>query len=206
MVALTSVQTVVIGVAGASGSGKSTLAEALGAALHAPVIKIDDYYRPLCHISYEERCEINFDHPSTIDHELLVAHLRQLAAGTVTETPLYDFTRHTRFAQGRVIEPNRFVVVEGIFTFCYSELVDLCGVKVFVEAPEDVCLDRRMRRDVCERGRTQEEVLARFNGHVWPMYLEHIQPTREFADVRVSGLRPVEEGLSQVTESFPVAC
>lgn len=198
-------QGLVIGVAGASGSGKTTLAEALGTALNAPVIRIDDYYRPLCHISYEERCEINFDHPNTIDHELLVDNIRQLSQGVATETPLYDFTRHTRFAQGRTIEPNRFIIVEGIFTFCYPELVDLCSVKIFVEAPDDICLDRRMKRDVCERGRTQEEVLARFNDHVWPMYLEHIQPTRRHANVEVSGLKPVEEGLARVTDTFLVA-
>jgi len=196
------VQGLVIGVAGASCSGKTTLAEALGHTLGAPVLKLDDYYRPLCHISYEERCEINFDDPDTIDHELLVEHVRSLALGQAVDTPQYDFTRHTRFVESRSIAPSPVLIVEGLFTFCYAPMVDLCAVRIFVEAPDDVCLQRRLDRDVAERGRTPGEVISRFHGHVWPMYMKHIEPTRQYATVEVSGLSPVDHGLAEVTATI----
>lgn len=194
--------TVVIGVAGASCSGKTTLADSLASLLDANLLKIDDYYWPLDHLSYDARCGLNFDHPDRIDHHRLVQDVRDLVAGKTIEAPRYDFTRHTRFEETHRFPPKPILVIEGLFTFCYADLVDLCDVRIFVEASDAVCLERRLQRDVCERGRTPEEVISRFNDHVWPMYLEHISPSAEFATVRVSGTEPTEQNLTRLVAQF----
>jgi len=170
--------------------------------LGATVLKLDDYYWPLDHITYDERCEINMDEPCAIDSGLLIEHVRQLASGYAVEAPRYDFTRHTRFTETHTIEPGPVLIVEGLFVLGYPELVEQCSVRIFVEAPDDVCLQRRLDRDVAERGRTPGEVVSRFHGHVWPMYLQHIEPTRCNATVEISGLTPLDLGLATVTASI----
>lgn len=196
-------QRVGIAVAGASCSGKTTLADRLAASLNATLVRIDDYYRPLDHLTFEERCDVNFDHPNAIDSELLVAHFRALVAGESIEMPRYDFTRHTRFPDTVTVTPGPVVLVEGIFALCYPELVEACPVRIFVDASEDVCLNRRVERDVAERGRTPGEVIGRFTGHVAPMFRRHVLPKRELATVWVSGEEPLEKGLSNVLRSVP---
>jgi uridine kinase len=188
------VRSVGIAIAGASCSGKTTLARALSEALGATLVRVDDYYLPLDHLTYEERCEVNFDHPDSIDSPRLVADVRELLAGHPVEMPRYDFTRHGRFAETERVVPSRIVVVEGLFPLCYPELVDLCAIRVFVDAPEEVCLQRRIARDVSERGRTPGEVIGRFHGHVAPMYRAHILPSARHANVRVCGVAPTHEG------------
>ena len=187
-----------IGVAGMSGSGKTTLAEAVVRELGATLLRTDDYYRPLDHLTYEERCEVNFDHPDSVDGALLAAHLRALLKGSPVEASPYDFTRHTRGHETRTIQPGEFVVVEGIFALAYAEVADLCAVKVFVDADEGACLSRRVARDVAERGRTPGEVVSRFEGHVAPMFRRHVLPCRGSANVVVSGERDPRAGVEAV--------
>lgn len=178
---------IAISVAGASCSGKTTLAEALRGSYGATLLRIDDYYRPLDHLSYEQRCHVNFDHPDAIDHELLTHHVRSLIGGTPVEVPCYDFTRHTRSMEVQRIDPCSHLVIEGLFAMTYPELLSLCKVRIFVEASSNVCLDRRIARDVHERGRTPDEVVGRFRNHAWPMYVEHILPNKRHATDIVNG-------------------
>ncbi len=194
---------IAIAIAGASCSGKTTLARALAERLDATLVRVDDYYKPLDDLTYDERCDSNFDHPCTIDQDRLVADVRSLLVGEAIEMPRYDFTRHTRFAQGETVTPGRYVIVEGLFTLCYPALAEICAVRVFVDAPEDVCLQRRIVRDVEERGRTPGEVVSRFESHVAPMYREHVLPSAARANVRVCGIGSVEAGREGVIAVLP---
>lgn len=183
-----------IAISGGSCSGKTTLACSLSRQLNATLVRLDDYYRPLDHLTYEQRCEINFDHPDTIDSARLITDVAALLRGETIEAPRYDFTKHTLFPDTERVVPASIVIVEGLFTLCYPELADMCAIRVFVDAPEDVCLERRVARDVCERGRTPEEVVGRFESHVAPMYRAHVLPSAERANVRVCGVSPIELG------------
>lgn len=191
-----------IAIAGASCSGKTTLAHALCSELGATLVRIDDYYRPLDDLTYERRCEVNFDHPDAIDSERLIADFKTLLSGRPVLAPRYDFSRHTRFAQGEWVVPERFVVVEGLFSLCYPELVELCDVRVFVDAPEEVCLERRIVRDTLERGRTMEEVTRRFTTHVAPMFTRHVLPTRALASMSVRGDKDMGEALERMSAAL----
>ncbi|RYG43707.1 uridine kinase [bacterium] len=174
-------------IAGASGSGKTTLAERLVGALDAAILRTDDYYRPLDHISYDARCDVNFDAPESVNGELLAGHVRELLAGRSIERPEYDFTRHTVQPLGQRVEPREWIVVEGLFALSYPALSRLGSFSIFVATEADVCLQRRLRRDVAERGRTPEEVAWRFRDHVHPMFLRHVAPLQPSADLTVSG-------------------
>lgn len=193
-----------IAVAGASGSGKTTLVTALAQELGACVLRTDDYYRPLDHLTYDERCNVNFDDPAAIDGGLLVKHLRELSAGNPVEAPSYDFTRHTRFPKGHPVPSRPYIIVEGLFALCFPQILRLASLAVFVDAADGTCLDRRIERDVNERGRTPGEVVGRFYGHVLPMYQKHVLPTRSRATVMVSGERPLAEGLGKVLSALSV--
>jgi uridine kinase len=187
-----------IAIAGATASGKTTLARAVADRVPCTILRTDDYYRRLDHLSFEERCLQNFDHPDAIEHELLVAHARELVAGRSVEAPRYDFTRHTRFAETHTVVPSSVLRIEGLFALCFPELRALCTVRVFVDTPEDVCLRRRLARDVLERGRTPVEVVERFSGHVAPMFRQHVLPTRQTANVVVSGTDDVVANAERV--------
>jgi uridine kinase len=191
---------IAISVAGASCSGKTTLANALASELDAVVLRIDDYYRPLDHLTYEQRCLVNFDEPAAIDGELLTQHAGDLVRGRSIQAPRYDFTCHSRFPETTSVEPGPVLIVEGLFGLSFPGLSYLCDVRVFVDAPREVCLDRRIERDVAERGRTREEVVCRFDGDVWPMYLQHVLPCAEQATVRVSGCEHLGASLAQVLD------
>ncbi|CAN5471857.1 uridine kinase [soil metagenome] len=173
-------------IAGASGSGKTTLAERIADALDAVLLRTDDYYRPLNHLSYDERFAVNFDAPESVDGGLLCRHTRALLNDQEVEKPEYDFLRHTRGSYVRV-SPRKAVVVEGLFALSYPTLNRQRTLSVFVETDAEVCLQRRIRRDVSERGRTPEEVVWRFRQHVRPMYLRYVAPCQADADLTVSG-------------------
>ncbi len=176
-----------IGIAGGSASGKTTLADALAARLEAVIIRTDDYYRPLDHLPFEERCRVNFDDPEAIDHELLQQHIELLRAGRAIDAPRYDFTKHTRSPRRHKVLPRKTVMIEGIFSLCYSPIREICDVSIFVDTGEEECLRRRLDRDVRERGRDEREVMARFRNQVTPMFYRYVQPIRDLADVVVSG-------------------
>ncbi len=181
----------IIGIAGPSCAGKTELAKSVAAALAATTISLDAYYRELGHLSLAERAAVNFDMPTALDHDLLAAQVRVLAAGDSVDLPIYDFATHTRTPQVQRILPAAFVIIEGLFALYWEDLRELCGTRVFVEAPDDVCLERRVGRDVRERGRTPESVRRQFAETVQPMATQYVRPTCAFADVVVSGLQPI---------------
>jgi len=176
----------IIGVAGGTGSGKTTVAnrilERVGTE-HIAYIPHDAYYRDLSHLPYEERQKINFDHPNSLETELMVEHLIALRDEQPVEIPVYDFTIHTRTEKTRHVEPARIVLAEGILIFAEPELRPLFDVKLFVDTDADIRLIRRLQRDVEERGRTVQSVIEQYLRTVRPMHLEFVEPSKRYADV-----------------------
>ena len=179
---------VVIGVAGGSGSGKTTvvrrIVESLGTD-QVTVLEHDRYYRYRSDLRLEERAALNYDHPDSLETDLMVRHLEQLRAGQSVEVPLYDFARYARLAATDLIQPRRAVIVEGILIFTDAALRQLLDVKVFVDADDDIRFIRRLRRDVAERGRTMESVVEQYLSTVKPMHLDFVEPSKRYADVIV---------------------
>lgn len=174
-----------IGVVGGSGSGKTTVARAIYEFLgmNAAFIDMDAYYKDLSHLTLDERRQINFDHPDSIDTALMADHLRRLRGGEPIRKPTYDFTAHTRAAAVVNIVPRDVVVVDGILLFVEPRLRDLFDIKIFVDVDDDVRFIRRLQRDVAERGRTVEDVIRQYLTTVRPMHLEFVEPSKRWADV-----------------------
>ncbi|MCW5965520.1 MAG: uridine kinase [Bryobacterales bacterium] len=177
----------VIGIAGASGFGKSYLATSVAAALGAPVLSVDSYYRNLAHLPFEERAQQNFDHPDSLDWPLLLEHLQSLSDGHPVAIPEYDFSTHTRKHQTHWLQPGPFLVLEGILALHQPRVRRLLALKVFVDLDAEECLRRRIERDVRERGRTPQCVLDQYHATVLPMFLEFVRPTVSHADLCVRG-------------------
>ena len=179
-------QPIVIAVAGGTASGKTTVAnevfDRVGAE-HIAYIPHDAYYRDLSHLSPSERARVNFDHPNSLETELLIQHVRELRAGRAVEIPVYDFTTHTRRQDTRRVEPARVILVEGILVLVEPELRKLFDVKLYVDSDADVRFIRRLRRDIEERGRTVESVCEQYLATVRPMHLEFVEPSKRYADV-----------------------
>ncbi len=179
-------QPVVLGVAGGSGSGKTTVARAVLEAVGAHRIAFlaqDSYYRDFVWTDADEPTLHNFDHPASIDHELLVQHMRALRAGEAVEAPIYDFVHHRRRQDTVKIEARPVVLLEGILLFVEPELRELLDFKIFVDTDPDIRLIRRLRRDLRERGRHLDSVLAQYEQTVRPMHLEFVEPSKRWADV-----------------------
>ncbi len=177
---------IIIGVAGGTGSGKTTVANRILDRVgtnYIAYIPHDAYYRDLGHLSQEERKKVNFDHPDSLETELLVKHLQELRAGNAVEIPIYDFTTHTRTPETSHVEPARIVLVEGILIFAEPELRKIFDVKLYVDTDADIRLIRRLQRDVQERGRTFESVIEQYRRTVRPMHLEFVEPSKRYADV-----------------------
>ena len=176
----------IIGICGGTGSGKTTIArsivEAVGRA-NVVLVEQDSYYRNLSDMPLDERHQANFDHPDSIDSDMLVNHLMRLRQGLSVEMPLYDFVTHTRSEDIEVIEPKPVVIVEGILIFAESRVLDLLDVRVFVDTPDDVRLMRRLRRDITERGRTFERTLDQYERTIRPMHFEFVEPSKRHADI-----------------------
>jgi uridine kinase len=177
---------IIIGVAGGSGSGKTTVSEFILDRVgmeQIAYIQQDSYYRDLSHLPYEERIQVNFDHPDALETDLLIHHLTALRDGLAVDVPLYDYTRYTRTGQTRRVEPRRVILVEGILIFAEKALRDLFDVRIFVDADADIRFIRRLQRDLGERGRTTESVVRQYLGTVRPMHLEFVEPSKRYADV-----------------------
>jgi uridine kinase len=175
----------IIGIVGGSGSGKTTVARAIQQAMDVDAAFLDQdcYYKDLSHLSLDERRKVNFDHPDSIDGDLMVAHLEQLARGEAIEKPTYDFAAHTR-AKGRVhVEPSAIVLVDGILLFADQRLRDLFDIKIYVDVADDIRFIRRLERDVVERGRLMPDVIRQYLTTVRPMHLEFVEPSKRYADV-----------------------
>ncbi len=177
---------IIIGVAGGTGSGKTTVAmeilQSVGTQ-HIAYIPHDAYYRDLSHLPAEERRQVNFDHPDSLESELLVQHLKQLKQGQAVNIPVYDFTTHTRTPATQQVVAAPIVLVEGILVFYETSLREQFDVKLYVDTDADIRLIRRLQRDVQERGRTFESVINQYLTTVRPMHLEFVEPTKRYANV-----------------------
>ena len=179
----------IIGIAGGSGSGKTTVVREIARRMspheHVTVIPQDSYYKDQGHLSMEERQALNFDHPDSIDWELLVEHLRELKAGHAIDQPTYSYITCTRQEETVHVEPSDIIIVEGILIFTCKELMDELDIKVFVDADDDDRLMRVITRDIVERGKNVEWVIDRYTKTVKPMYLQFIAPSKRYADIIV---------------------
>ena len=177
---------IVIGIAGASASGKSLLANTIVNELGSDrvvVISEDSYYKDHKDIPLEERININYDHPDSLDHELLYQHIQELQAGKSIDVPVYDFANHTRGNTTRQIGQHKIIVLEGILLFVESYLRNIMDIRIFMETAADICLVRRLKRDIKERKRSLDAVLKQYEETVRPMYLQFIEPSKRYADI-----------------------
>ena len=190
---------VMIGVAGCSGSGKTTLARELSQSLDATLFPLDFYYRDLSQFPLDSRHKQNFDHPDSLESELFIEHIRVLKQGLPIQRPVYDFKTHSR-VEGSYdeIQPTAFVVVEGIMALHWPELCASYDFSVYVDAPDEVCLDRRIWRDKRERGRTEESVREQYHAAVKPMADLFVLPSRVRATIEVSGTEHLDWSVEQV--------
>jgi uridine kinase len=178
----------VIGIGGGSGSGKTTVVKGVVQQLPMDEVRVipqDAYYKDQGSLTPEERKRINFDHPSSIEFPLLVAHVKELMAGRSVEMPVYSYVTCTRAKDTVKIKPAKVIVVEGILIFSYKPLRDLMNIKVFVDADADERLMRIIRRDINQRGRSFMEVLNHYSRYVKPMHQVFIEPTKRYADIIV---------------------
>ena len=194
---------VVIGVAGGSGSGKTTIAhgilERVGAQ-YVAYLPHDAYYKDLSHLSVDSRVKINFDHPNSLETDLLIAHIQNLKAWKTVQLPIYDFKHHTRTPQTKDISPQPVVLVDGILIFAEPMLRELFDVKIFVDTDADIRFIRRLQRDILERGRTTESVISQYLETVRPMHLDFVEFSKRYADIIIP-----EGGLNIVAMDMIVA-
>jgi len=179
---------VFISVVGASSSGKTALAENISKRFNqdqVSVIAEDAYYKCQDHLTMDERVLTNYDHPKAFDHELLMEHIASLRCGEAIECPSYDYVNHTRANETKSIAATPVIILEGIMLYHSDELRQLFELKLFVDTPLDICLARRIKRDMVERGRTLDSVLTQYQETVRPMFIEFIEPTKYFADLIV---------------------
>ena len=190
---------VVIGIGGCSGSGKTTLARELATQLDATLFSLDLYYRDLSQFPLDSRHKQNFDHPDSLESELIIEHVRALAAGQPIQRPVYDFKTHSRVAGAfDPIIPSGVVIVEGILALHYDELMPLYDFSIYVNAPNEICLKRRIYRDMLERGRTEESVREQFEATARPMAEKYVLPSAMRATVTVEGTDALDWSIEQV--------
>lgn len=196
---------IIIGVAGGTASGKTTVSqnilEAVGADKLA-FLEHDAYYRDLSHLPFTARTALNFDHPDSLENELLIQHLQALLAGRAVDVPTYDFANYVRHKNLKRVEPQRVILVEGILIFVDKNLREMMDVKIYVDTADDLRFIRRLRRDVSERGRTVERVIEQYLETVRPMHMEFVEPSKQYADVIIPrgghNLRAIEMVVAQI--------
>ncbi|MCS6873957.1 MAG: uridine kinase [Pyrinomonadaceae bacterium] len=176
----------IIGICGGTGSGKTTIAKKIIETVgkeKVVLIEQDSYYRNLADMPLDERHQANFDHPDSIDSEMLANHLKRLKLGQPIDMPIYDFKTHTRSPKTERVEPKPVVIVEGILIFAEPKILELLDVKIYVDTPDDIRFIRRLQRDITERGRTVESVIEQYLKTVRPMHFEFVEPSKRFADI-----------------------
>ncbi|MEX2143491.1 MAG: uridine kinase [Anaerolineales bacterium] len=186
----------VIGIAGGSGSGKTTVSQTILQRADPELvayIQHDSYYKDLSALPPAQRATTNFDHPNSLETDLMVTHVRSLRAGQAVEVPSYDFTKHTRRTESQHVEPRPIILVEGILLFTDPRMRELCDLKLFVDTDADLRFIRRLQRDLEERGRTTESVIQQYQATVRPMHLEFVEPSKRYADLIIP-----EGGYNQV--------
>ncbi len=183
----------IIAIAGASASGKSLFSQTIYNELvnelepgAIAIIEEDAYYRDQSHLPFEHRTQTNYDHPDAFEHELLLSHLNDLRSGKAVDIPVYDYAEHTRSSSSRTIQPAKILIVEGILLLSDPKLCDEFNIKVFIDTPLDICLMRRMQRDMEERGRSLQSVIEQYQATVRPMFYQFIEPSKHNADVVVT--------------------
>lgn len=178
---------VIIGIAGGTASGKTTVAKRIyeNASNYGNVvmIRLDDYYKRLDHLTLDERKKVNYDHPTSYDVELICNHLRLLQEGVSIEKPTYDFVVHNRSDVTETINPAPVIILEGIMTFAIPEINELCDIKIYVDTADDVRFIRRLKRDVRDRGRSVESVIDQYLNTVRPMHLLFVEPSKKYANI-----------------------
>ncbi len=177
---------ILVGIAGASASGKSLLAETLVEELkseHLSVISEDSYYKDQSHLSMDERVLTNYDHPDAIDHNLMLQHLQMLKQGEAIQVPTYDYSIHNRTSETRTVRPSRVVIYEGILLFVNPDVRKQFDLRFYMDTPLDICLIRRLQRDIVTRGRDMESVISQYMETVRPMFQQFIEPSRQHADL-----------------------
>ncbi|MDF2841036.1 MAG: uridine kinase [Clostridia bacterium] len=177
---------VIVGITGGTGSGKSTIARAIFESIpkkKASIIEQDCYYKDQSHLPSEQRVNVNYDHPLAFDTELLIAHLEALLKGQAVQKPQYDFTIHNRKKESITVEPRDIIIVEGILVLDSPKMRELMDIKIFVDTDADVRILRRITRDIRDRGRTLESVIAQYVSVVKPMHIEFVEPTKRYADI-----------------------
>ena len=177
----------VLGIAGGSGSGKTTLMNNIVARFQEDitVLSHDSYYRRHDDMSYEQRCQLNYDEPAALETDLMVQHLDLLRRGQAIDCPVYDFTVHNRSSETTRVEPRKVIIVEGILIFENEALRDLMDIRIFVDTDADIRLCRRVKRDVNKRGRSLESVLTQYQQTVKPMHERYVEPSKKYADLVV---------------------
>jgi len=193
---------VVLAIAGCSGSGKTTLAAELATQLEATLFPLDLYYRDLSQFPIDTRHKRNFDHPDSLESELILEHVRDLANGRPIQRPVYDFKTHSRTPHFDQIVPAKVVIVEGILALHYDALRPFYTMSIYVEAPHDVCLRRRIDRDVRERGRTEESVRDQFFATAHPMAVEYVLPSAAHATLTVNGTESIDWSIEQILSTL----
>ena len=190
----------IIGICGGTGSGKTTIARKIVQTVgrdNVVLVEQDSYYRNLADMPLDERHQANFDHPDSIDSEMLVNHLKRLKSGQSIEMPIYDFVTHVRSDKTEHIDPQPVVIVEGILIFAEPRVLDLLDFRIFVDTPDDIRLIRRLRRDINERGRSFEQTLWQYEHTIRPMHFEFVESSKRHADVILP-----EGGNSEITSEF----
>ena len=189
-------KSIIIGIAGGTGSGKTTIAKnivheyGLGEVLR---LDLDSYYRDLSNLSLEERAAINFDHPSSLEIELLVQHVDDLCQGKTVQIPIYNFATHTRAKDTRTAVPHKVIIIEGIMALYFTDLTAKMDLKLYVDTPSDIRFIRRLKRDIIERGRSVDSVIDQYKSTVRPMHSQFVEPNKFLADVIIpeGGKNPV---------------
>lgn len=179
-------KTIIIGISGPSASGKSLLANTIVSELgsdQVAVIPEDSYYKNLDHLSMADRAKRNYDHPDAFDHALFSQQLEQLQNGEKVAVPVYDYSQHTRSTETRKVGEHRIIVLEGILLFVDEKLRNLMDIRIFMDTPLDICLIRRLTRDIVDRGRSLHSVINQYQQTVRPMYYQFIEPCKRYADV-----------------------
>lgn len=193
----------ILGIAGCSGSGKTTLARELTQQFNATLLPLDFYYKCLSHLPPDERPQQNFDHPDSLEHTLLVEHINTLASNKAIERPIYDFSNHMRVPdQTETVNSAQVLIVEGILALHYPALRALYDFSIYVNAPNAICLNRRIYRDMRERGRTEESVRAQFEATAKPMADLYVIPSAEHATITVEGTDALDWSVEQILRNL----